>query len=208
MYLAGGAWSEYGFLQGVQATQAQDPSPYPGISSNEAWVNNYQAPFNKNILVPAAARGTTDPAGAYAMLAPAFNKIKNDAIAFVASYPASMRSMAQGTIDGWKKDFPLIEGFLNRWAPAAAAPIALPAGAGVDQPTTIFQDQAPAVYGQPGVYGQGPSQGATTYLPAAAPVINVTTAGAPGAASGLMEYLPWIAGAAVVGLLLSNGSRR
>lgn len=203
MYLAGGAWTEYGFLQGIQPTTTGNQGP--GLDS---WVSKYQVPFNDNVLFPAAKRGTTDPAGAYAMLAPAYQKIRADAIAWVNSFPDSMKSSAQSKIDGWSKDWPLIEGFLSRWAPAAAAPIALPAGAGVDQPTTIFQDQAPAVYGQPGVYGPAPAQGATTYLPAGAPTVNVTTgAAAPAAAAGLMEYLPWIAGAAVVGLLMTSGRK-
>lgn len=226
MYL-GGNPGEYHFLQGgcglgaypghlfgvgAQPGHLFGMGAYPGHlfglgSYNTDWVNKYQNPFNNNYLFPAAKLGETDPAGAYAMLAPAFAKIQADAIAFVAA--AGDKGAAQQTIDGWKKDWPLINGFLTKWQAAApAAIVAAPAQGGTAQPTTIFQDQsAPAVYGSPAVYGGGSS--APAYMPASSPAVNITTAPAAAAAGDLTatltEYAPWIAGAAIVGLLLSRG---
>lgn len=190
---------EYNFLQGA--------------STNQLWVNQYQAPFNANYLVPAVALGQTDPASAYAMLAPAFAKIQNDAIAFVNSFPAGqMRSSAQATIDGWKKDWPLITSNLSKWQPSAASVSAIVAApAGSTQPTTILQDQAPGVYGPaaPSIFGGAAQGAAASYLPSPASV-NVST-GAPAAAdtgNTLMDWLPWIAGAAAVGFLLTSSRGR
>ena len=200
---------DYDFLQGIQTT-AGGVNPYPGLSTNQAWVNNFQNPFNKNTLTPAAAQGQTDPAGAYAMLAPAFAQIKNDAINFVASYPVSMQTMAQNTINGWKNDWPLIQGFLDRWATAApSAIVAAPAGS--MQPTTILQDQAqPNVYSSPSIFQpSAPSVSNTPFYPASSPAnVNVTTAPAGDLSSTLTEYLPWVAVAVGLGLLLNAGGRR
>ena len=191
-----------------------DYSFLQGSTTNRLWVTNYQDPFNKNVLTPAAALGQTDPAGAYAMLAPAFAKIKSDAINFVQTALPSQQADAQATIAGWKNDWPLIQGFLDRWAPAAgAAPAAIVAApAGSMQPTTILQDQAaPAVYSNPSIFSPAaPSVSTPTYFPSAAPAnVNVTTAPPAGdLSSTLTEYLPWIAGAVGLGLLLSRSGRR
>lgn len=203
MYLGGGT-ENYHFLQGCGSCGG-------GLGSyNTDWVNKYQNPFNNNYLFPAAKLGETDPAGAYAMLAPAFARIQSDAIAFVAN--AANKSEAQQTIDGWKKDWPLINGFLSKWAATApAAIVALPAAGGTSQPTNLFQDMAPTVYGGlPTIFGGGPST--PTYYPASSPAVNITTAPAAAAAGDLSatltEYAPWIAGAAIVGFLLSKRGKR
>ena len=99
MYLQGRFFQEYNFLQG-----------YLG-SANTDWVNGYQNPFNQGPLARAAALGPSDPVGAYNILAPAFAKIQQDAAAFVVSHG----SAGQATIDGWHKDFPLINGMLDAW---------------------------------------------------------------------------------------------
>jgi hypothetical protein len=217
MYL-GGNFEQYHFLQGccdrglgsMPGHLASMPGHLAGMGSyNTDWVSKYQNPFNNNYLFPAAKLGDTDPAAAYAMLAPAFAQIQSDAIAFVNRAPD--KGAAQATIDGWKKDWPLINGFLSKWQAAApAAIVALPAAGGMTQPTTIFQDQAPAVYGGTPVFSGGGS--APSYIPAGSPAVNITTAPAAAAAgdltSTLTEYAPWIAGAAIVGYLLSSRNKR
>ena len=194
----------------------QDYNFLQGSTTNRLWVTNYQDPFNKNVLTPAAAMGQTNPAGAYAMLAPAFAKIKNDAINFVATALPSQQSDAKATIEGWKKDWPLIQGFLDAWAPAAAAaqPTAVVASpAGSTQPSTIFQDQgAPAVYSNPSIFTPAAPSVSTPYQAPA--TVNVSTPAGGGLdvgqmfAAGLSDYVPWIAGAVVLGLLLSRPGRR
>lgn len=184
---------DYGYLSGLG-------------SSNTDWVNGYQNPFNKGPLASSAAMAAAgNKAGAFAILAPAFAKIQNDAVQFIQTHG----SAGQKTIDGWKQsDFPLINGFLNDWATAAATVpqaqlvVASPAGDYV-QPTIT----APAI----GVPVTAPGGGAT-YIPAAGGggVVNVT---APAAAGGgdlssmLSEWGPWLAGAAVLGFLLSSKGR-
>jgi hypothetical protein len=209
MYLGGnGGFMEYNFLQGAGGATTGS-NPYPGLSTNQAWVNNFQDPFNKNVLTPAAAQGVNDPAGAYAVLAPAYAQIRNQAVAFVASYPASMQPAAQTTINGWSKDWPLIEGFLARWQGAAPSAVVAAPAAGA-QPTTIFQDQAPAIYGpvNPSVFAASSPGSPAPYLPAAPANVNVTTPAATDWSATLTEYLPWIAGAAAVGLVFFSGGRR
>jgi hypothetical protein len=196
MYMQGGfPAGDYHFLQGFG-------------SYNTQWVSGYQDPFNKNYLIPAVALGQTDPAGAYAMLAPAYAKIRADAVTFVNA--AGDKAAAQTTINGWAKDWPLIEGNLNKWAAAApSAVVAAPAAS--TQPTTIFQDSAPAVYSggsAPAIYGPALPSQVVPYNPAAPASVNVTTGPAGDLSSTLTEYLPWIAGAAVVGLLLTSGGKR
>jgi hypothetical protein len=196
MYMHGGfPAGDYHFLQGFG-------------SYNSMWVSGYQDPFNKNYLVPAVALGQTNPAGAYAMLAPAYAKIRADAVAFVNKAPD--KAAAQQTIDGWAKDWPLIESNLNNWAAAApSAVVAAPAASA--QPTTIFQDSAPTVYGggsAPAIYGPAQPSQVVPYNPAAPASVNVTTGPGTDLSSMLTEYLPWIAGAAVVGLLLTSGGSR
>jgi hypothetical protein len=181
---------QYGFLQGL------------GESFNQKWVNGFQNPFNVNVLFPAAELAKRDKAAAYAMLAPAFAKIQADAVAFVNQNGHA----SQATITGWQNsDFGLIQGFLRDWSQAGPVP------AGSTAPVSIplvYDDQAPAITGGqvPAIYGPVSSPGGgATYLPGAPASVTVQTGGAAaGAGSMLEEWAPWIAGAAVLGFLLSS----
>jgi len=205
MYLQGFP-VQYDSLRGVPCHLGRFPSDYGFLeglgSSNTDWVNGYQNPFNKGPLARAAALAATDKAGAYAILAPAFSKIQADAVAFIQTHG----SAGQKTIDGWKQsDFPLINGFLSDWAQAAAT---VPQAQFV---STIPADVQPALtapaIGVP-IYSPG---GGATYIPAAGGggVVNVTAPAAGGGdlSSMLTEWGPWLAGAAVLGFLLSSKGR-
>lgn len=150
-------------------------------STNELWVNNYQNPFNQNSLFPAAEIGKTDPARAYNILKPAFDKIKSDAVAFVNQYTGFLRTSAQATIDRWKtSDWPLIQGFLDSWSSAvsipqtttapAVTPVTQTSGceAGICGPVAPTTPLAPVQTGSPGfggVVNTTPSGGGTTVAP-------------------------------------------
>lgn len=179
-------------------------------SYNTDWVNGYQNPFNKGPLAQAAALGASDPVAAYNLLAPAFAKIQQDAAAFVARAPD--QGAAQKTIDGWHSDFPLINGMLNAWRPAAmAGAAATPGSITVINGTPYDNAQmAPSMVTASGGGQLVPAtqaQAGGQYFPAP-PNVNVSVpagAGAGDMSAMLMEWAPWIGGAAVLGLLLSSG---
>ena len=178
------------------------------------WVRDYQVPFNNNILAPAAELAKTDPATAYQNLSAGFARIQADAVAWVSSMPQQARGMAQSRVDGWKSsDWPLIQGFLTDWSHKANTMPTAPAAA-----PTLLQVTGPAAgpvmtYTQPALPGIPSGGAAGTFVPTSAPPSDVFGDVAPAAQGGLFppeltEWLPWVAGAALLGFLLTGGCNR
>jgi hypothetical protein len=188
-----------------------------GKTTNQVWVDNFQNPFNTNVLAPAAALAQTNKAGAYAMLAPAFAKIQQDAISFVAQYPpGAIRNEAQATIDRWKNsDFGLIEGFLNDWGAASAATttstnLSLPIP--TTGPAPVAQVSTPLLsVATPAIAVPVSSGGGVSYLPAPDQSLVPTNASTPasvGTGFDLSGYLPWLLGAAALAFFLNSSRKR
>lgn len=198
---------------GLEAASATGLAGWSGLgSSNTDWVNGFQNPFNKGPLAQASALSASDKAAAYNLLAPAFAKIQQDAAAFIANAPN--RSAAQQTIDGWHSDFPLINGMLDAWrpyamGPAAAAPGSITVINGTPYDTSVMAPSLVTASGGGALVPATAAQAGGQFFPGV-PNVNVSIPGNAGAGAGdmsatLMEWAPWIGGAAILGLLLSSG---